>query len=385
VTQSSTPLEAVAAPAAAAADSSASPGDGRRRRRAGNPLFTEAGLLAVVVLIGVLLATFGGSLRVRDRATGEFRTVNKFLRAENLDLVAKNTSFFAIMAVGVTFVILTGGIDLSVGATYCLAAVAGAMFLNHFGPGGPAAGTSPWVSVPLAIALCLGVGAACGLINGVGVVLLRLHPFVITLGTMAIYRGVAFVMSKAQSFTNFPPEFTDGLIRRQTSGHLYPVPMSVTVAVVVLASLYLRYFVAGRQIFAVGGSELASRYSGLPVGRVKLRVYALSGLCAGIAAVIMLGYYGSASSDTGKGYELDVIAAAVVGGASLAGGRGTMLGALLGALIIQLINNGIILLNVDQNYSQIILGGVIVIAVALERVSAAARERRLARAARVSG
>jgi ribose/xylose/arabinose/galactoside ABC-type transport system permease subunit len=355
-----------------------------RKRRRIAARFTEAGLLAVILLVGVLLTTLSGPLHVRDRATGELRTVNKFLRAENLDLVAKNTSFFAIMAVGVTFVILTGGIDLSVGATYCLAAVAGAMFFNHFGPEGPRAGTSPWLSVPLGILLCLAVGTVCGLLNGVGVVLLRLHPFVITLGTMAIYRGVAFVMSKAQSFTNFPPEFTDGLIRHQTSGHLYPVPMSVTLGVVILAAIYLRHFVAGRHIFAVGGNELAARYSGLPVGRVKLRVYALCGLCAGVAAVIMLGYYGSASSDAGKGYELDVIAAAVVGGASLSGGRGTMLGALLGALIIQLINNGIILLNVDQNYSQIIIGGVIVVAVALDRLSAAARERRLARSARVA-
>jgi len=214
------------------------------------------------------------------------------------------------------------------------------------------------------------------------VVLLRVHPFVITLGTMAIYRGVAFVLTKAQAFTHFPAQFTDGLIRHQINWHgadLYPVPFAIMVGVTVLAGWYLKHAVTGRHIFAVGGNEQASLFSGLPVNRVKLKVYAFSGATAGIAAMIMLGYYGSASSDAGKGYELDVIAAAVVGGASLVGGRGTALGALLGALIIQMINNGIIILNIDQNYSQIIIGAVIVLAVLFDRINSALREKRMAR------
>ena len=359
----------------------ASPATLRTRRRS-VARFTEAGLLGVVILIGVLLSTLGGSLKVRDPATHETSTVNKFLRTENLDLVLKNTSFFAIMAAGVTFVIITGGIDLSIGAIYCLAAVSGAMFLNHFGPSGSGAGASPWFSVPTAILVCLAVGVTCGIVNGLGVVVLRIHPFVITLGTMAIFRGIAFVMSKAQSFTDFPTQFTDGLIRYRIGRQFYPVPMALTIGVVFIAGLYLRKFVGGRHIFAVGGNEQAAKFSGLNVVRIKLTVYAVSGLCAGIAAVVMLGYYGSASSEAGKGYELDVIAAAVVGGASLAGGRGTMLGALLGALIIQLIGNGIIVLNVDQNYSQIIIGAIIVFAVVLERLNYASRERQMTRAAR---
>jgi ribose/xylose/arabinose/galactoside ABC-type transport system permease subunit len=353
----------------------------RPRRRFGIR-FTEAGLVAVVLMIGTMLAIFGGSLRVRDSATGHLVTVNKFLRLDNLDLVMKDTSYFAIMATGATFVILTGGIDLSIGATYCLSAVSGAMFLSWYGPSGVNA--SPVWTVPTAILLCLGVGTVCGLLNGVGVVLLRIHPFVITLGTMAIFRGIAFVMSKAQSFTNFPPQFTDGLIRYQIAGHLYPVPMAIMFGVVIVAGIFLKHFVAGRKIFAVGGNEQAALYSGLAVNRVKLLVYAVSGLSAGVASVIMLGYYGSASSDAGKGYELDVIAAAVVGGASLAGGRGTVLGALLGALIIQLIDNGIIILNIDNNYSQIIIGAVIIVAVVLERTSSVFRQRRLARSAHSS-
>lgn len=346
--------------------------------------FKETGLLGVLLALGLLLSIFGGSLEVHDRDTGGISTVNKFLRADNLGNLAKNTSFFAIMAVGATFVIITGGIDLSVGSMYCLAAVCGAMFLNYFGPRGPGAGASPYWVVPGAIAICLGTGTLCGLLNGLGVVGLRVHPFIITLGTMAIYRGVAFVMTKAQAFTSFPAQFTDGLIRHQIGWQgaiLYPVPMAIMVGVTVLAGWYLKHAVTGRHIFAVGGNEQASLFSGLPVNRVKVKVYAFSGLTAGIAAMIMLGYYGSASSDAGKGYELDVIAAAVVGGASLVGGRGTALGALLGALIIQMINNGIVILNIDQNYSQIIIGAVIILAVLLDRINSTLREKRMARAA----
>jgi ribose/xylose/arabinose/galactoside ABC-type transport system permease subunit len=349
---------------------------GPHRRR-----IKETGLLGVVVALGLLLAVFGGSMPVRDRGTGETRMANKFLRADNLDKLAKNTSFFAIMAVGATLVIIAGGIDLSVGSIYCLAAVCGAMFLHRFGPQG--AGASPAWVVPLAVVLCLGVGTLCGLLNGLGVVWLRVHPFVITLGAMAIYRGIAFVMTKAQAYTSFPASFTDGFIRYEVGHDLYPVPMTIMVAVTGLAACYLKFTVTGRRIFAIGGNEQAARYSGLPVERVKIKVYAFSGLMAGIAAMIMLGYYGAASSDAGKGYELDVIAAAVVGGASLSGGHGSALGALLGALIIQMINNGIIILEIDQNYSQIIIGAVIVVAVVLDRINTALRDGRLARAARL--
>ena len=353
----------------------------------GRQWFKESGLLGVMLALGFLLTIFGGSLEVRDRDTGGVKTVNKFLRADNLGELAKNTSFFAIMAVGATGVIITGGIDLSVGSMYCLAAVCGAMFLHYFGPRGPGAGASPFWVVPGAVAVCLGTGTLCGLLNGLGVVGLRVHPFVITLGTMAIYRGVAFVMTKAQAFTSFPVQFTDGMIRHEINwrgASIYPVPLAIMIGVTALAGWYLRHAVTGRHIFAVGGNEQASLFSGLPVRRIKVKVYAFSGLTAGIAAMIMLGYYGSASSDAGKGYELDVIAAAVVGGASLIGGRGTALGALLGALIIQMINNGIVILNIDQNYSQIIIGAVIVLAVLLDRINSTLREKRMARAAQTT-
>jgi ribose transport system permease protein len=346
--------------------------------------FQETGLLGVIFVLGLALTIFGGSLQIRQPNAGTVETVNKFLRADNLGMLANNASFFAIMAVGEAFVIITGGIDLSVGAIYCLSAVCGAMFLSYFGPGGAGSGASPTWVVPAAILLCMGVGTVCGLLNGAGVVLLGIHPFVITLGTLAIYRGIAFVLTKAQAYTNFPSQFTDGFIRHQLWWHghaLYPVPLLIMLGVTAAAGWDLKHAVTGRHVFAIGGNEQAALFSGLPVKRVKLKVYAFSGLTAGIAAIIMLGYYGSASSDAGTGYELGVIAASVVGGASLVGGHGTAWGALLGALIIQMIGNGIIILNIDQNYSQIIIGSVIIIAVLWDRINTALRERRLTKSA----
>jgi ribose transport system permease protein len=334
--------------------------------------FKETGLWLVILALGAVLAIFGGSMRIPNHETGTLQTVNKFLRTDNLNMVVKDSSFFAIMAIGETCVIITGGIDLSVGAIYCLAAVCGAMFLSYFGPGGAGAGASAAWVVPSAILLCVGVGTLCGLLNGIGIVGLRIHPFVVTLGTMAIYRGIAFVMTKAQAYTGFPTAFTDGLIRHKIGWQgatIYPIPVLTMVGMTVLAGLYLKRAVTGRYIFALGGNEQAALFSGLPIQWIKLKVYAFSGFTSGVAAVIMLGYYGSASSDAGTGYELQVIAAAVVGGASLSGGRGTALGALLGALIIQMIENGIVILNVDQNFSQIIIGSVIILAVLLDRIS----------------
>jgi ribose transport system permease protein len=149
------------------------------------------------------------------------------------------------------------------------------------------------------------------------------------------------------------------------------------VLVTVIGTVYLARLAVGRRIYAVGGNELASRYSGVRVERVKLSVYIISGLTAGIAALLAIGYYGSAASGDGTGYELDVIASAVVGGASLSGGKGSALGALLGALIIKMIDNGIVILGIDQNYSRIIIGAVIILAVVLDQFNTWLAKRRL--------
>jgi ribose transport system permease protein len=340
--------------------------------------FREGGLIAIIIVLGIMLSIFGGKVSYKNDA-GEIVEINKFLSPSNLDKLVKNTSFFAIMAIGVTIVIISGGIDLSVGSIYCLSAVCGAIFFNHFGPGpqGDREVPLPFLIIIGGMLICFVVGTLCGFLNGFMINLLKLHPFIITLGTMAIYRGIAFIMTKAQAYTFFPPQFTDGLIRYKIGENIYPIPMLIMVLSTIAGIIFLSKMVIGRYIYAVGGNELASKFSGINLKYIKTLVYSLSGLTCGIAAMIMLGYYGSASSDVGKGYELDVIAASVVGGASLSGGYGSILGSVLGALIIQMINNGIIILGIDQNYSQVIIGGVIIIAVFFDQISAILREKQL--------
>lgn len=338
----------------------------------------STGLIVVILLLGTLLAVFGGTvkLRQRDPATGQITgevEVNKFLQLRNLDSVLKSASWIAIMAVGATVLIICGGIDLSIGAIYCLAAVGGGMLLRWLGPGGPWGEATPGWAVPLGVAAAVAIGAACGAANGLLVVLLRVHPFIVTLGMMSIIRGIAFVTTKAQAVTDYPPGF--GAFVRAAPFDLTLVPLGITLAVVAAAHVLLKHTVAGRYVYAVGGNETAARYSGVRVARIKLLAFTVAGLTGGIAAVITLGVFGAADSSTGKGYELDVIAAAVVGGASLSGGRGTALGALLGAIVIQLINNGMVILGIEQNYTEIIKGAVIVLAVVLDRLSAGAGRR----------
>jgi ribose transport system permease protein len=345
--------------------------------------FQEGGLVIVILVLGLLLTIFAGPVKVHQfqtNAHGEREVVvverNKFLNAQSLAQLAKDTSIKAIMAVGATFVIISGGIDLSVAAIFALASVLGAMVFQHFGPDGSQAGVAPWLGVLLGAAACVGIAVLCGWLNGVMIVALRVHPFIITLGTMSVFRGIAFVITNGQSIGGFPKPLRD-LIRFEVGDGIFPVPPIIMIFVVIAGGIYLSRLAAGRRIYAVGGNELASGYSGIIVNRVKLSVYVISGLTAGIAALISLGYYGGATSGDGQGYELDVIAAAVVGGASLTGGKGSALGALLGAVIIQLINAGIVTLGINQNYSQIIIGAVVILAVVLNQFNNWLAKRRL--------
>jgi ribose transport system permease protein len=355
----------------------------------------EGGLVVVILVLGFLLTFFGGTVKVpvfetdadgqsqmvyRTNEAGEREAVtvekNKFLNGQNLIQLTKDTSFIAIMAVGATFVIISGGIDLSVGAVYALASVLGAIVLHYFGPDGSGAGQPAGVGIVLGIATCIAVALFCGLFNGGMIVGLQVHPFIITLGTMAIYRGIAFVVTKGQSVGSFPAAFRE-MVRWNLGRGLSVVPLAVMVLVAIVGGIYLKRLAAGRRIYAVGGNELASRYSGIRVGLVKLSVYVFAALTAGVAALISLGYYGAATSGDGQGYELNVIAAAVIGGASLSGGKGSALGAVLGALIIQMISSGIVILGIEQNYSQIIIGAVVVLAVVLDQFNNWIAQRRL--------
>ncbi len=351
--------------------------------------FPEAGLILVIVVLGLLLAVFGGSVQLpkmqttpdgkRERvfetnAAGEqvpaWEKVNKFFNARTLVQIAKDTSFFAIMAVGMTLVIITAGIDLSIGAMYALAAVSGALVMSPYGPSGGGG------AIFLGVLVVLGVGTLLGFLNGLMITAFNVHPFIITLGTMAIYRGIAFVQTGGQSIGGFPQGFRK-FIRWELFQDLSLVPLIVMLFVTIIGGIFLAKTAIGRKVYAVGGNETASRYSGIRVGRIKILVYTVTGLCAGIAAVLSLGYYGAASSGDGQGYELNVIAAAVVGGASLIGGKGTALGALLGAIILQMITNGLVILNIPQTYSQIVIGLVVITAVLFDQFNAWFSNRRL--------
>jgi ribose/xylose/arabinose/galactoside ABC-type transport system permease subunit len=331
----------------------------------------ESGLIAVILVLGALLTWLGGSVQIKERDPQTGRVigvveVNKFLQPANLDIVLKNCSWIAIMAVGATILIISGGIDLSVGAAYCLAAVCGALVFRSFGPEGAGAG-SPGLGVALGVLTCLGVGLSCGLVNGALVVGLKVHPFIITLGTMSVFRGLAFLCTSGQTVTGFTPGF--GQAMRATWADFTIWPIAILMLVVVIGHVFLTRMIVGRELFAIGGNETAARYAGVRVGPVRVLAFVLAGAAAGIAAVVTLGVFGAADSSTGPGYELDVIAAAVVGGASLSGGRGTALGALLGAIVIQLIANGMVILGIDQNYTRIIQGAVIIAAVVLDRLT----------------
>jgi ribose/xylose/arabinose/galactoside ABC-type transport system permease subunit len=324
----------------------------------------ELGLVFVIIALCVVIASFAGSYV--DRGTGQ--SANLFLNAKSLLQVTSDASLFAIMAVGATIVIISGGIDLSVGSIYAVSGVITAIVVreNHI--------TSAWVP----LAMCLGIGVICGALNGIMVSALKVHPFIITLGTMWIFRGISFVVSKAETVT-FQDASTEAVKSTLGLGQgLFPVPGIVMLAVTIVGWLYLSKSVFGRSVYALGGNEQASRYSGIRVEKVQISVYVISGLTAGIAAYVGNSLYGAASCADATGYELRVIASAVVGGASLTGGKGAALGALLGTIVIVLIGKAIMYLHLDRNYESIIIGSAVVIAVLLDQWSRKMAQRRLA-------
>lgn len=315
--------------------------------------------IAQLGLVFVVIAMFAGLSIARG---------DSFLNSGNLvEILATSMSYYAIMAVGMTVVIVSGGIDISVGSIMGLAAILTAWAVGEFD-----IGASAWRVLPIAIGLPIGIGLACGLLNGLLVVGLRLHPFIVTLGTLAIFRCIVNVAPPAKTMPTMghrvPDAFKEHLLRAPILG-VQATPMIIMLIVVAVGMIYLRFLVAGRNTYAIGGNEEAARLSGINVGRLKVACYAISGLCAGIAGMVLLGYYGTASAPTGTGYELTVVAAAVVGGASLSGGRGTAFGALLGTLVLALIENAISIMNWKSEYRLGITGAAIVIAAALDRLT----------------
>jgi ribose/xylose/arabinose/galactoside ABC-type transport system permease subunit len=329
----------------------------------------QAGLVLVIGALATALGLLAGSHV--DPATGA--TVNNFLNWYTLIQTATDASFFAIMAVGATVVIIAAGIDLSVGSVYALAGVGMAMAIRAIAPHGA------FATVTLGFGVAVTIGCLAGLLNGAMVVGLGVHPFIITLGTMWILRGIAFVSSKAESILLPEPVTRIAKASLGLGASLYPVPMLSMLVVSVVGAIYLSRTVMGRHVFAIGGNVEASRFSGLRIGRIQMGVYLVSGVTAGLSAFLGASFYGSASCGDATGYELYVIASAVVGGASLSGGKGSAINAMLGAILIVLIRQSIRTLHFDQNYEWIIIGCAIVIAVVVDQSSTRFAARRLAR------
>lgn len=279
-----------------------------------------------------------------------------FLTLTNILNVFRQVSINALIAFGMTFVILTGGIDLSVGATLALS---GALTAGMMG-----AGFDPLTAVIIG----LGAGAVMGAVNGLLITKTNIAPFIATLATMTIYRGLALVYTDGRPITGLSSEFFTMI----GGGYVFGVPVPVIIMLVLFAVLYfiLRKTTFGRNVYAIGGNEEASRLSGIKTGRFKIYVYTLTGLLSALAGIILTSRLNSAQANAGTGYELDAIAAVVLGGTSLSGGRGWIVGTLVGALIIGVLNNGLNLMGVSSFYQQVVKGLVILLAVLLDRKKA---------------
>lgn len=275
-----------------------------------------------------------------------------FLTPENLLNVARQVSVNAIIAAGMTFVILTAGIDLSVGSVLGLAGVLIAGVLKGGG------------TLGLALTAGLAVGAGFGVLNGLAVAYGRVAPFIVTLATLTIARGVTLVYTQGQPISNLGGGF-DWLGQGDVAG--IPVPVVIMALVFAASYVVLTQMVVGRYVYAIGGNVEAARLSGINVRRHTILVYAIGGLCSAIAAIILTARLDSAQPTAGVGYELDAIAAVVLGGTTLMGGEGGIGGTLLGAFLIGVLNNGLNLLNVSSFYQQIVKGVVILLAVLLDQ------------------
>ncbi|NUB45278.1 ABC transporter permease [Fertoebacter nigrum] len=303
-------------------------------------------------------------LRLRDAGTllgllligGVFAVLTPvFLTAPNLLNILQQSSINACIALGMTLVIISGGIDLSVGPVAALSAVVGAALMVGGAP------------IAVAVLAALGVGMLCGLMNGVLITLGGLQPFIVTLGGLSLYRALALIFTGGTPIFGLPDGF-----RALTNGTLLGVPNPVVVVAVLalLAWVVLNKTPLGEYLMAVGGNAEAARISGVPVTLTKLAAYMISGALAAVAALILLGRLGAAEPTMGNLWELDAIAAAAIGGASLMGGRGSIIGTLVGCIILGALRNGLTLMNVQAFYQLLATGIIIIVAMLIDRATA---------------
>ncbi len=296
----------------------------------------QYGLVAALVVLALILLVLRPS----------------FFTTANLLNICRQVSINGILAVGVTYVLLTGGVDLSLGSMVALTGVVAAS-LAHPGQG-------PWI---LAVMAGMGAGLACGLVNGSVVAWGRVAPFIATLGMMTAARGLALTLSGGRPVSNLSRGFTD--LAGEAAG--IPIPALILLGTSAVSWLFLTRIRQGRYLYAVGGNELAARAAGVNVERVKLLAYGICGALAGLAGVLQAARSTTGQPNAGVAYELDAIAAVVIGGTSLSGGVGGIGGTLLGVLLLGVINSGLDQLNVSSYLQQIIKGLIIVGAVWLDR------------------
>lgn len=277
-----------------------------------------------------------------------------FLTERNVINVLQQSSINACIAIGMTLVIISGGIDLSVGPTAALSAVVTATLMFDGKP------------VMLSIAVGLGLGIACGVFNGVMIAYARLQPFIVTLGTLSLYRALALIYTGGNPILSVPRPYRSFIT--QDVGPL-PMPVVLVALMAFIAWIILRRTPLGEYLLAIGGNEEAALISGVPVKWTKISAYAMSGFLAALAALILVGRLGAAEPILGQQWELDAIAAAAIGGASLMGGKGSIIGTLIGAVILGAMRNGLTLMNVQAFYQLAATGAIILLAMLVDRVT----------------
>ena len=279
-----------------------------------------------------------------------------FATTDNFFNITRNFAFIGIIALGMTAVIITGGIDLSVGSVMGLTGMVTAIVLTN--------------GYPIYIGIFAGLltALACGLVNGYLIAYLKLSAFVVTLGMLSIARSLAMVFSQNKMVYEFGPD--EKLFLWLGGGATFGIahPVLLLLALMVVFIIVFRFSAWGRWLYAIGGNEQAARLTGVPVNRIKLSVYVLSSLMAGLSAILIVGWLGSAINALGQTYELRVIASSVIGGANLMGGAGGAYGAVIGALLIEVIRNSLLLAGVDANWQGAFVGLFIILAVMLEKL-----------------
>lgn len=279
-----------------------------------------------------------------------------FISGSNVLTILRQVSYYGMLSLGVMYVILTGGIDLSVGSIMCLAGLVSA----HYS----LAATDYQLPLGAAVLIGLALASLCGFINGVLVAKVRLAPFIVTLATSTIIRGICLIYSDGRPITGYTDAYK---MIGQTSQGIIPMPVLIFAVLFIITLIVLGFTLFGRYLYAVGGNEECAVACGINVTRVKTLAYTICGLLAGFAGIVLCSRLNAASPNTGEGYELNSIAAVVMGGVSLSGGRGNVFGVLVGVLIIGVITNGLDILNVSSYYQDVIKGLIILLAVFLDR------------------